>query len=115
MDKQTLDILIDALSEQEWNELKRRAETKQAFKSVDTFRARQESAIQFGDWILKTNIRPGYDEERSACWVVPDGTGTCYTTLELYRIYVNGYWDDEHDISIWDVTLMDGLEEEEDI
>ena len=114
MDKQTLDILIDALSEQEWNELKRRAEAKQAFKTVDTFRARQESAIQFGDWILKKNVIPGYDEERSACWVVPDGTGTCYTTLELYRIYVNGEWED-NDISIWDVTLMDGLEEEEDI
>ena len=115
MDKQTLDILIDALSEQEWNELKRRAEAKQAFKTVNTFRARQESAIQFGDWILKHNILPSYDEEGYACWVVADGAGKVYTSLELHNAYLNGDFEDEDDMSIWDVTLMDGLEEEEDI
>ena len=109
MDKQTLDILIDALSEQEWEELKRRAEAKQAFKSADTLRAKRESAIQFGDWILKHNVLPSHYEDGYACWI-SKWMGEKYTTLELYSIYVSGGWDDD-DISIWDNTLMDGLED----
>ena len=113
MDKPTLDILIDALSEQEWQELKRRVESKHAFRSADILRAKRESAIQFGDWILKHNVVSGYDDDGSACWVVPDGTGTCYTTLELYNIYITGRWDDE-DMSDWDNTLLDGLDDLDD-
>jgi len=111
MNKPTLDILIDALSEQEWEELKHRAETKQAFKAADTLRAKRESAIYFGDWILKHEVTPGYDENMSECWITRFGDEiTYYTTLELYNIYMSGEWDDD-DISIWDNTLMDGLED----
>ena len=111
MDKSTLDILIDALSEQEWQELKNRADVKKAFTKADIFRAKRESAIQFGDWILKHNILPSYDEEGSACWVVADGACKVYTSLELHNAYLNGEFDDDEDMSDWDVTLNDGLEE----
>lgn len=112
MNKETLDILIDALSEKDWQDLKFRAETKRAWQKTDLLRAKRESAIQFGDWILKHNVVSGYDDG-SACWVVPDGTGTCYTTLELYNIYITGQWDDE-DMSVWDNTLQDGLDDLDD-
>ena len=94
MDKTTLDILIDALSEQEWIELKFRAETKKVWQKTDLFRARRESAIQFGDWILKHNVVNGYDMDGSSCWVVPDGKGNTYTSIELYNIYITGQWDE---------------------
>ncbi len=113
MNKSTLDILIDALSEQEWQELKRRAEVKQAFKTADIFSAKQESAVQFGDWILKHNVLPSYDADGFACWVVADGAGKEYTSLELYSIYQSGEWEIEDDDD-WDVTLNDGLEDLDD-
>ena len=94
MDKTTLDILIDSLSDQEWTELKFRAETKKVWQKTDLFRAKRESAIQFGDWILKHNVVNGYDIDGSSCWVVPDGKGNTYTSLELYNIYVTGEWDE---------------------
>jgi hypothetical protein len=111
MNKETLDILIDALSEKDWQELKFRAETKQAFKAANVFRARRESAVQFGDWILKHNILPSYDEDGFACWVVADGAGKIYTSLELYNAYLNGDFEDDEDMSDWDNTLLDGLED----
>ena len=112
MNRSTLDILIDALSEQEWQELKNRADAKKAFNKADIFRAKRESAVQFGDWILKHNILPGYSWDGFACWVVADGEGKEYTSLELYNAYMNGEFDDEDDD--WDVTLNDGLENLED-
>jgi hypothetical protein len=112
MNKSTLDILIDALSEQEWQELKNRADVKKAVTKADIFSAKRESAIQFGDWILKHNVIPGYDEDGSCCWVVPDGKGKVYTSLALFNIYQTGEWEMEDDD--WDVTLNDGLEDLED-
>jgi hypothetical protein len=95
-DKTTLDILIDALSEQEWTELKFRAETKKVWQKTDLSRARRESAIQFGDWILKHNVVNGYDMDGSSCWVVHDGKGNTYTytSIELYNFYITGQWDE---------------------
>lgn len=110
MNKSTLDILIDALSDQEWQELKNRADAKKAFTKADVFRAKRESAIQFGDWILKYTVPPGQDDSMYQFWLTRFGDEiTHYTTLELYNIYITGQWDDE-DMSDWDVTLSDGLE-----
>jgi hypothetical protein len=109
MNKETLDILIDALSEQEWQELKNRADVKKAFSKAGIFRAKTESAVQFGDWILKHTVYPGQDENMNECWFTRFGDEiTYYTTLELYSIYISGGWDDMSD---WDVTLNDGFEE----
>ena len=112
MNKETLDLLIEALSEKEWTELKNRADAKKAFAKADIFRAKRESAVQFGDWILKHNVLPSYDADGFACWVVADGMGKVYTSLELYNAHMNGEFDDEDDD--WDVTLNDGLENLED-
>ena len=114
MNKETLDILIDALSEKEWQELKNRADAKKAFTKADIFRARRESAIQFGDWILKHNVLPSYDYDGFACWVVADGAGKLYTSLELYNAYLNGDFEDDEDMSDWDNTLQDGLDDLDD-
>lgn len=111
MNKETLDMLLDALSEKEWTELKNRADVKKAFNKADIFRTKRESAIQFGDWILKHNVLPSYDEDGFACWVVADGAGKVYTSLELYNAYMNGDFEDDEDMSDWDNTLLDGLED----
>lgn len=108
--KQTLDILLDALTEQEWQELKNRAEAKKAFFKADIFRAKRESVIQFGDWILKHNVLPSYDEDGEACWIVADGAGKVYTSTQLYWAYMNGDFEDEDDMSEWDVTINDGID-----
>lgn len=111
MNKETLDILIDSMSDTEWNELRLRADAKKAFNASNIFSAKRSSAIEFGDWILKHTVLPSYDEDGSACWVVADGTGTTYTSLELYNAYMNGEFEpDDDDMGDWDVTLMDGLD-----
>ena len=91
----TLDILIDALSDNDWAQLKLKAESRKAFQKIEVFEAKRRSAIEFGDWILKHNIVNGYDEDGSSCWVVPDGKGNTYTSLELYNIYLIGEWNQE--------------------
>lgn len=103
MDKSTLDILIDALSEKDWHDLKFRAETKRAWQLSSVSHAKRESAIQFGDWILKHTVYSGYDEDMSECWVTRFGDETTYyTTSQLYDIYLRRQWD---------VTLNDELDE----
>lgn len=94
MNNTTLDILINALSEQEWVELKFRAESNKAWQKTDLIRNRRESAIKFGDWILKHNVVNGYDMDGSSCWVVPDGKGNTYNSIELYNIYITREWDE---------------------
>jgi hypothetical protein len=110
--KQTLDILLDALTEKEWQELKYRAELRQALYKNEVPLAKMQSAVQFGDWILKHNVLPSYDEDGAACWIVADGVGKEYTSTQLYWAYMNGDFEpDEDDMSDWDVTLMDGLDD----
>jgi hypothetical protein len=113
MNKETLDILIDAMSDTEWNELRLRSDARRASQASATYSAKRSSAIEFGDWILKHNLTNGYDEAGFACWVLADGSGTTYTSLELYNAYMNGDFepDDEDDFSDWDNTLMDGLDD----
>jgi hypothetical protein len=52
---------------------------------------------RYVDWLLKKNLVNGYDDEGSSCWVVPDGKGNTYTTLEIYNIYITGEWEEEDD------------------
>ena len=94
-EKTTLDILIDALSDSDWAQLKLKAESRKAFQKIEVFETKRRSAIEFGDWILKHNVVNGYDGDGSSCWVVPDGKGNTYTSLELYNIYLIGEWDQE--------------------
>lgn len=111
MNKEALDIIVDALTDQEWEQLRMKADSKRAFHKSNIFSAKRSSAIEFGDWILKHNIHNGYDMDGSACWVVADGSGTVYSSLELYNAYIRGDFEpDEDDLSDWDNTLMDGLD-----
>lgn len=107
--KRTLETLIDSLSEEEWGKIKNRVESKRAHETSKRLTERKKSSIEFGDWILKHNVMNGYDNEGSSCWVVPDGNGECFTTADLYSIYITGQW--EEDESDWDSTLEDGLED----
>lgn len=108
-EKRTLETLIDSLSEEEWRKIKNRVESKKAHETSKRLSERKKSSIEFGDWILKHNVMNGYDNEGSSCWIVPDGKGECFTTADLYSIYITGQW--EEDESDWDSTLEDGLED----
>lgn len=83
------------MSDSEWESIKLKVESKRAHHSASIFKAKRESAINFGDWILKKNLVNGYDEDGSSCWVVPDGKGNTYTTLEIYNIYITGQWEED--------------------
>jgi hypothetical protein len=113
MNKETLDILINAMSDTEWNELRLRSDARRASQASAIYSAKRSSAIEFADWILKHNLANSYDKDGFACWVLADGSGTTYTSLELYNAYMNGEFepDDEDDLSDWDNTLMDGLDD----
>jgi hypothetical protein len=112
MNKSALDIIVDALSDAEWDQLRLKADSKRVFHKSNIFSAKRTSAIEFSDWILKHNLINGYDNDGYACWVLSDGSGTTYTSLELYNAYIRGDFEpDEDDMSDWDVTLMDGLDD----
>lgn len=95
--KNTLDIIIDSLSEEVWNELKLKVETKKVFERAKIYKAKRESAIIFADWILEQNVAVGYDQNGLPRWVVADGEGNTYTSLELFNIYIRGDWDEYED------------------
>lgn len=91
------DIISQGITNEEWQKLKLKVESTKAFQTAEVIRAKRESAINFGDWILKHNVVNGYDDEGSSCWVVPNGQGETYTTLELHTIYITGQWDEGED------------------
>jgi len=98
----TLDIIIESMTDAEWGRIKLKVDSNRAHRSAEKFRDKRESAIKFGDWILKKNLVNGYDEDGSSCWVVPDGEGNTYTTLEIYNIYLREDWEDVGDDNIED-------------
>jgi predicted choloylglycine hydrolase len=91
----SLDVLLESISDDDWRDIKLKVESKRAHQSASIFKAKRESAINFGDWLLKKNLVNGYDDEGSSCWVVPDGKGNTYTTLEIYNIYITGQWEED--------------------
>jgi hypothetical protein len=95
--KNTLDIIIDSLSDEEWNELRLKVDAKKAFEKAKGYKAKRESAIGFADWILEQNVAAGYDQNGLPRWVVADGEGNTYTSLELFNIYIRGDWDEYDD------------------
>ncbi len=95
--KPALEILLGALSDAEWMQLKQLRESKNAFRNSDIVVARKTSAVQFANWILKHAVRSGYDEYGWSCWVIADGTGRRFTSEELYNEYINGVFEPEED------------------
>jgi len=94
----SLDILLESISDEEWRAIQLKVDSKRAHQSASIFKAKRESAIGFGDWILKKNLVNGCDEDGSSCWVFPDGRGKTYTTLEIYNIYITGEWEEYDDL-----------------
>jgi hypothetical protein len=95
--KEALEILLGALTDAEWSQLKHLRETRSAHSITNMVIARKTSAVQFADWILKHTVAPGYDENGWACWVIADGTGRRFTSEELYNEYINGLFEPEED------------------
>jgi len=110
--KTTLEIIIDSITDLEWAQLVLKRDSRRAFQKTEVNLARKNGAIEFADWILKHTLVNGYDEDGFACWILADGSGKTYTSLELHDAYVRGDFEVDDDIDDWDVTLMDGLEEE---
>ena len=101
--KEALEILLGALSDAEWVQLKQLRETKNAHSITNTVIARKTSAIQFANWILKHTVNPGYDENGWLCWVLDDcyvlrdDFNKTFTSTELYEAYINGLFEPEED------------------
>lgn len=96
--EKTFDALIESLTDSEWEKIKLKVETRRAHIAADRLRVKRESAIRFGDWILKHTVYPGQDENMSECWFTRFGEEiTYYTSEELFNIYVRGDWDDLED------------------
>jgi len=88
--KEALEILLGALSDAEWTQLKLLRESRNAHSAGNIVVARKTSAIYFADWILKHTIMPGYDADGAICWVIANGSGETLSSPELYNEYING-------------------------
>ena len=88
--KEALEILLGALTDAEWTQLKLLKETKSAFSTNSMIQYRKQGAIQFANWILKHTIMPGYDADGAICWVIANGSGETLSSPELYNEYMNG-------------------------
>jgi hypothetical protein len=95
--------MLESLSDDEWSKIVLKLEAKRAHMKADTFNKMKREAIQFGNWILKHNVEPGYDESQSTCWVrkypnsEEDINVEYLTSQELYLKYFLGEWDEIED------------------
>lgn len=98
INKETLNILIDALSDSDWEQLRLKADVRRAFQKAEVLRAKQQSAESFAEWILEHGVRPGFDDNMNPRWYTQFGDDyTYYTSAELYRIYITGEWEISED------------------
>jgi hypothetical protein len=98
--RNTLDILLESISDKEWSEIKLKVDVKRSHEASKIFRSKRESAIKFGDWILKHTLTIGTDESGSFCWIDNrnEDSPEYLTSTSLYNIYIRGDWDyDEED------------------
>ena len=94
-EKNSIDILLESLSDEQWSKIKLRADSNRAHRAVERYKLNRDSAIKFSEWILIHNIANGHNDEGSPCWFDPHGQEKTYTSQELYSIYINGVWEDE--------------------
>ena len=95
--KEALEIILGALTDTEWMQLKHLRESKNAFRNSDIVIARKTSAIQFADWILRYAVRSGYDKDGCCYWILVDGSNRVCSSEELYNEYINGVFEPEED------------------
>lgn len=93
-EKNSIDILLESLTDEQWKDIKLRADANRAHQTVERYNIKRESAINFSEWILKHNITNGQSDESSPCWFDPYVQEKTYTSQELYSIYINGVWDE---------------------
>lgn len=91
--KEALEILLGALTDAEWTQLKHLRESRSANQITNMVVSRKTSAIRFADWILMNTVKSGYDETGWMKWVLTDGSGTTFTSTELYNAYINGLFE----------------------
>lgn len=99
--EKTLDIIFESLTDEGWEKLKLKVESLKAFQSVEVAKVKRESALEFGDWILKHQVTIQLlEDEELPKWTVLDEAcrvAESYTTNQLYNIYLSGEWDEEED------------------
>jgi hypothetical protein len=96
-EKNSIDILLESLSDEQWSKIKLRADANRAHRAAKRYNDKRESAIKFSEWILIHNITNGQSDEGSPCWFDPNDKEKTYTSQELYSIYINGVWEEEED------------------
>ena len=94
-EKNSIDILLESLTDEQWRDIKLRADSNRAHQAAKRYSDKRESAIKFSEWILTHNIANGQNEDGSPCWLDPHGQEKTYTSQDLYNIYINGAWDEE--------------------
>lgn len=98
--EKTLDIIFESLTDEGWEKLKLKVESLKAFQAVKLAKAKRETAINFGDWIIKHDLKIRYDDKKPFCWAILDDEGRiaeAYNSNALYNIYLSGEWDEEED------------------
>jgi hypothetical protein len=91
--KEALEILLGALTDAEWTQLKHLRESRSANQITNMVVARKTSAIRFADWILMNTVRSGYDKDGRCYWILLDGSNRVFTSEELYNAYINGLFE----------------------
>ena len=95
-EKNSIDILLESLSDEQWSKIKLRADSNRAHQAVERYNLKRDSAINFSEWILTSPVIRMHNNEVSPCWFNPNNQER-YTSQELYNIYINGVWDEEDD------------------
>jgi hypothetical protein len=96
-EKNSIDILLESLTDEQWRDIKLRADSNRAHQAVERYSLKRDSAIKFSEWILKYNIDNGYNIDGSPCWFDPNDKEKTYTSQELHTIYINGVWDEDEE------------------
>jgi hypothetical protein len=96
--ERTIDIIIESMSDEEWEKISLKASANRAHRAAERYRDRRDSVIKFGDWILDHSVYPDYNNKNEPRWSTRFGNEyTYYTTEELFNIYIRGDWDIEED------------------
>jgi hypothetical protein len=92
--KEILDLLIDSLGEDVISELRLRSDVKKAQHTTDIVIAKKKAAINFGEWLLLHEVKPGINDDLKSSWYIKNFDKYEYfTTSELYGKYISGEWD----------------------
>jgi hypothetical protein len=95
-EKNSIDILLESLTDEQWRDIRLRADSNRAHQAVDRYNLKRDSAIKFSEWILTSPVIRVHNNESSPCWFNPNDQER-YTSQELHTIYINGIWEEEEE------------------